>query len=68
MAIREPVRVGQDDEDEPSAYLVADKVDLDKGEQNGNARIEYVGGSVGPEAPLQQFYKFGVWYPVTGER
>jgi hypothetical protein len=47
-----------------TVYLVADQNDLDGGEMNGNARMEYESGHIGDVLPLQQFYKFGVWYPV----
>jgi len=64
MPIRKPVRVGQDAPTNPSAFLVADQVDLDAGQKNGPARVMYANGTVSKEVPLQQFYKFGVWYDV----
>jgi hypothetical protein len=64
MPIRKPVRVGQDAPTNPSAFLVADQVDLDAGQKNGPARIMYWNGNVSREVPLQQFFKFGVWYDV----
>jgi hypothetical protein len=62
------IRVGQDAPDEPSAFLVANKEDLDRGEKNGLAHIEYVDGRRSADMPLQQFYKFGEWYDYTGEQ
>lgn len=67
MPIRKPVRVGQDAPTDPSAFLVADQVDLDAGQKNGPARVLYADGTVSREVPLQQFYKFGVWYDVSPE-
>ena len=49
------------------AFLVADQVDLDRGEDNGPAYIEYAGGDKSDERPLQQFYKFGVWLTLPDE-
>lgn len=64
LAIRKPVRVGQDAPTNPSAFLIADQVDLDKGEKNGPGRVMYLDGTVSREVPLQQFFKFGAWYDV----
>lgn len=63
--IKRPVRLGRNLSG--TAFLVADQDDLDRGEMNGPARIEYANGFVGEVMPSQQFYKFGNWLPDVGD-
>ena len=60
--IETPIRVGQNEAG--TAFLVIDQSDVGKTGQDVMGRIEYDNGYISPERPLQQFYKFGVWFDV----
>jgi hypothetical protein len=60
--IKKPARIGRNEAG--TAFLVVDKSDIGKTGEDVMGRVEYTNGRISGERPLQQFYKFGVWFPV----
>jgi hypothetical protein len=64
--IKTPVRVGRNESG--TAFLIVDKSDVGKTGEDVMGRVDYANGYKSPERPLQQFYKFGVWFPIENSR